>query len=64
MDPDATLKEIREIHAEGEPESMERLLELIVSLDNWLSRGGRPPSSWLGAFEEALGYSWLIKGLR
>ena len=51
MDPDATLKEIRELleiwkveafHAE----EVERLAELVEALDEWLSKGGFLPKAW------------------
>jgi hypothetical protein len=47
MDPEATLKEIREYY--GEPLSSKqahRLADLIEVLDVWLSNGGFLPSDW------------------
>lgn len=47
MDPDAALREIREICASGgSQEDFERLLELICGLDTWLQRGGTLPEDW------------------
>jgi hypothetical protein len=57
VDPDETLKEMREIamRMEEAPESFtpkslfsafERLAELSSSLDAWLSRGGYLPKEW------------------
>ena len=48
MDPDAALREIREIHASGSSrEDFERLLELICGLDTWLQKGGALPEDWV-----------------
>ncbi len=55
MDPQATLKEIRELCTEwhdpeyaGDPVSdMARLVELTEALDEWLVKGGFPPPQWL-----------------
>lgn len=57
MDPDACLAEIREIadrFTTGDPskapeEALDhavRLAELVQALDEWITRGGFPPSSW------------------
>ena len=49
MDPDACLKEIREIMAEyskGNEIDGERLAELVDALDTRLSRGGFLPAAW------------------
>jgi hypothetical protein len=49
MDPNATLAEILKItrridvFQEGDAE---RLAELIISLDGWLSAGGFKPDAW------------------
>jgi len=53
MDPDATLKMIRELAAEVacravDPDAVE-LAELVQSLDEWISRGGFLPKEWAGA---------------
>lgn len=60
MDPDACLKEIREI-LESRPKdtdenaiaaymfdvsSMDRLVELVHALDEWLCNGGFTPKAW------------------
>lgn len=53
MDPDATLEELREIarlNEEGrfefDREPLERAVELIEALDEWISRGGALPAAW------------------
>jgi hypothetical protein len=52
MDPDACLREIRDIvqlagAAELDwEEAFERLAERVGGLDDWLSRGGFPPAAW------------------
>lgn len=52
MDPDACLKEIREILRSRPKDSdeytslMDRLVELVHALDEWLSNGGYMPESW------------------
>lgn len=56
MDPDACLKEIREIKDEINSGKFQqpfaiadrgyRLAELIDSLDNWITRGGFLPKDW------------------
>lgn len=49
MDPNATLRELREIPNQ-EPDWAEhyadRMVELIGALDEWLSNGGFPPDAW------------------
>jgi hypothetical protein len=65
MDPDETLREIRELAAklqgnywEDEPdwdnelEASNRLTELVQALDEWLSKGGFPPRAWNWVVEE------------
>jgi hypothetical protein len=55
MDPDANLREIREILSESRirytvnPAHVARLRELIEALDGWLSRGGFLPAAWYPA---------------
>lgn len=46
MDPDAALKELRELHASGGPDDFERVMELIIGLDEYLQRGGSLPVDW------------------
>lgn len=49
MDPNATLKEIRELLAannKGEEIDVDRLCELIEALDRWLVGGGFLPRVW------------------
>ena len=49
MDPDLTLAEIQTLtaaHQRGEWIDVDRLVELIDALDNWLIRGGFPPEQW------------------
>lgn len=55
MDPNATLRRIRELVKElQEPEGdgydtdtlTEELTELVSSLDNWLTKGGFLPKQW------------------
>jgi len=56
MDPDAALREIREIHASGgSREDFERLLELVCGLDTWLQRGGALPADWKKGRKDQLG---------
>lgn len=50
MDPDAALRELRELHVSGSPEDFERAVELIIGLDGWLLKGGVPPKDWQEAF--------------
>jgi len=45
MDPDATLKDLRECLEE--PEDFEIAKELFQSLDQWLSTGGFLPKDWV-----------------
>lgn len=49
MDPNATLKAIRE-HLEdadyGNEDWSAALAQLVGDLDVWLSKGGLPPSDW------------------
>lgn len=57
MDPNAALAEIREIVKnthdaryvtfEKIEHELERLVDLIDGLDNWLSKGGFKPRDWL-----------------
>lgn len=49
MDPDANLKEIRQIcslQRETDHPPLERLIELVEALDGWLAKGGALPKSW------------------
>lgn len=56
MDPDANLKEQRELAAliqsqldEGETpdeDDVLRLSELVIALDEWISNGGFVPAAW------------------
>ncbi len=59
MDPDATLREIREIIKASHKEvcddedkefeyleNMGRLTELVEALDNWITGGGFLPNDW------------------
>ena len=52
MDPNATLREIRELIATIEkdvfplPHQERRLMELVSLLDGWMSGGGRLPDDW------------------
>ncbi len=49
MDPNATLRELREMIGDSDPHSAarsRRYAELIESLDDWLSSGGFLPSDW------------------
>ena len=56
MDPDANLNEQREIAkrisdndystAYAPQPDAERLAELVLALDEWLSKGGFPPKVW------------------
>jgi len=56
MDPNANLKEQREIlyrtnditgGSEYDTDDLLRLAELVTELDEWISRGGMLPSIWL-----------------
>ena len=47
MDPDATLKEMRELAMSNTDEDMDRLCELVLALDGWLTKGGFQPSRWI-----------------
>lgn len=55
MDPNATLEDIRKLTSSGHwPErhhqlsqaDAERLVELVYSLDHWLTNGGFLPREW------------------
>ena len=51
MDPNATLKRIREIvlaDMEGvaDSEEYEELADLVGDLDAWMTKGGYPPAAW------------------
>jgi len=54
MDPNANLKEQRTIaqnilfsqHAETDLQDAERLAELVLALDEWITRGGFLPQDW------------------
>jgi len=54
MDPDANLAEIRRLiekDADLSDDQLERLVVLIRSLDEWMSRGGFLPKAWQRAGE-------------
>lgn len=72
MDPNATLKEIREILADvhvrpengeifGLAASVERLTVLVSKLDGWMSGGGRLPDDWQAKRDvrRAAGTHWV-----
>ena len=52
MDPNANLSEQLELAKaivatdHPEPEDAERLAELVLALDDWITRGGFLPDSW------------------
>ena len=51
MDPDKLLKDMREIAndidtGDGHPYDRDRLAELVLSLDEWLTKGGFLPKRW------------------
>lgn len=56
MDPNANLKEQRELAAhllwleendrEIDHDDVLRLSELVIALDNWIASGGFPPDAW------------------
>ena len=51
MDPNAALKEFREIQErfnreEADEADLERAMDLFGALDEWLSRGGFLPEAW------------------
>lgn len=51
MDPNKTLKDLREIvslYNEGDADhwEIERAVELVEALDEWLSKGGFLPEAW------------------
>jgi hypothetical protein len=49
MDPNETLREIRELvrpGAEAQDPDGARLSELVQALDEWLSKGGFAPAEW------------------
>ena len=54
MDPNETLKRLREIvkrwHTDGDPNAIldefEEAVEQFTALDEWLSNGGMPPKDW------------------
>lgn len=54
MDPDANLKELRElaqrvlysVDPDPHPQDVERLAELVEALDGWLSNKGFLPAAW------------------
>jgi hypothetical protein len=51
MDPNAALREIREIVGTSDPHSearLVRLTELVGGLDDWLVSGGFLPDDWMG----------------
>ena len=58
MDPDANLDEQKRLAKELlvkdadcrcgniDPEKAERLAELVLALDEWITKGGFPPKAW------------------
>lgn len=54
MDPNATLREIRELikvwtpRSGLDPEDCHQLVQLIEALDGWISKGGFLPDAWGG----------------
>lgn len=51
MDPDATLAQIRELITQQQTDDLNdtdtaNLVELIDSLDEWLTKGGFLPTEW------------------
>jgi hypothetical protein len=56
MDPNKTLREIRELDRKAlrleradkslPPEDADRLMELVRALDEWLTKGGFLPTDW------------------
>lgn len=57
MDPNETLREIRELialHIESARGDYARLLELCEALDGWLSHGGFLPREWAAPHLAAL----------
>lgn len=49
MDPDACLKEIREVVSQindGVPGLATALAELVDALDEWIAKGGFLPNAW------------------
>ena len=51
MDPNVTLAQIRELVSENEyrdlyADETDRLVELVQSLDQWISKGGFLPADW------------------
>jgi hypothetical protein len=59
MDPDATLAELRRLVTEyryrtqlllpADERDVDRIVELIAALDEWLASGGFPPDVWINA---------------
>lgn len=53
MDPNATLERLREIvqwwnEGDADASDLETAVELVESLDQWLSKGGYLPADWQG----------------
>jgi hypothetical protein len=51
MDPDATharMIELADAHEADQPIDVDELASLVVSLDDWLRKGGFPPKAWAG----------------
>lgn len=48
MDPDATLRELRNIVNCPDDFTVEYAAELFAALDDWLSSGGFKPADWAG----------------
>lgn len=53
MDPDANLRETRALlsrireTAPPDPEDINKLCELVETMDDWLCRGGLIPAPWI-----------------
>jgi hypothetical protein len=61
VDPNETLRKLRELHASGGPPDFEEAINLFIELDTWLLRGGVPPKDWQEAFGPAEVRGQLIK---
>ncbi len=44
MDPDANLRELRDLARTGD--DPDRMAELFIALDDWLTSGGFKPADW------------------
>lgn len=60
MDPDVVLALLRELVALADPESDSQygtaayvtLADAVRDLDEWLTRGGHPPTAWMTEIQE------------